>query len=151
MVGEGSELKVSGSELGEMYKAAKYYAQLSKKKEFDICNPKDSRRKIVHILNTTGDKKAAKEEIESFLDLMMHSCQVGAAKGAMTVGESISEPKKPKKKKRAMTGWVCYLKTCAKQGEMNYMDCMKDGERKKAEYEPKKEYWKEQAEKGCSS
>lgn len=56
--------------------------------------------------------------------------------------------KRTLKKKRALSGWNCYLKKCAATG-MPFQECMKDSARKEKEYIPKKDYWSDLAKKGC--
>ena len=54
-----------------------------------------------------------------------------------------------KKVKKAITSWICYLKKCAKTTDLTYRDCLKDKPRAKKEYYPKKEFWEQEAIKGC--
>lgn len=126
----------------------------SSKKAFDYCDPNDLTEEIIYILETTGDGVAQEDEVRKLLSAMASSCIVGASKG-------VKEVSKPKK--RAMSGWNCYLKWCKDQSyqgkELDFQTCMKSSESNYAgtighafrekEYNNKKDYWKEKAEKGC--
>lgn len=144
-----SKLDVSNKNLGEIFSAAKELTKV-RRKEKDICTLSGAKREIVKILKTTGDKKAEKAEIDSFLEVLFDSCKVGAATGAVVAGETAERGEEiTKKEPKKISGWVCYLKICAKKEDMSYMECMKDKKRKEKEYYPKKDYWQEEAQKGC--
>ncbi|MFW9880518.1 MAG: hypothetical protein ACFFG0_46205 [Candidatus Thorarchaeota archaeon] len=86
-----------------------------------------------------------KENQEKYLADMLNVCRISHT--------PISKGKAMKKeRKKSVSGWVCYLKTCAKEEpEMNYMQCMKDTARKAEKYNPLKEEWKQKAINGCPS
>lgn len=140
-----------GKELKELSGAIRTYNKITRSKNFDICDPKQAKKEIIKILQRTGDKIAAEDEIEQFLSQMMESCQIGSAKGALVTGQECKTVKGSKSSKtgKRMTGWVCYNKVCAKATGRRYMDCVTDKKRTESEYYPKKDFWKTQAENGC--
>jgi len=75
----------------------------------------------------------------NYIDMVISQCGEG------------KEPVKMKKRITKKSGWICYLKNCAKTTNLTYLDCMKDEVRKDREYFPKTEYWDKEALKGCPS
>lgn len=53
------------------------------------------------------------------------------------------------KPKRPMSGWICYLKTCAKETDTSYMDCIKNSDRKEEMYKGHEDEWKREALNKC--
>ena len=54
-----------------------------------------------------------------------------------------------KKKGKKMSSWICYNKVCAEETGKKYMECVADRDRAQTDYYGMKDYWKEQANKGC--
>lgn len=80
---------------------------------------------------------------EKYLADMLNVCSACATQSE--VRESVK-----KLRKKPISGWICYLKTCAKEEpEMNYMDCMKDTGRKERLYNNNKAEWKQEALNDC--
>ncbi|HEC37664.1 hypothetical protein LCGC14_0741720 [marine sediment metagenome] len=86
------------------------------------------------------------EAIDNNDDKLKYVTNILESCGVESTNETVKI--KPKKAKRAMTGWLCYLKTCQRTG-IPYSECMTDTNRKESRYIPKKGYWKDLAEKGC--
>lgn len=116
------------------------------------CSPKS----VARLVNSVKNKASWKQTAAMFN--VINNCDILPFGAAEAVAEQTQEPqsrltqattKKAKsKKKRKMSGWNCYLKKCS-EGGMSFPECMSDKPRKSQEYEPKKDYWKELAEKGC--
>lgn len=104
----------------------------SKRPDFDLCDPKYIRKLVKYAPD--------KEECEEAISDMLNICIIRDGK-----------PEKVPKKKRAMSGWVCYLKTCAKTTDLSYRDCMRNEPGRETEYYPKKAFWAAEAAKGCPS
>ena len=138
---------IKREDIGKISEAVSILRKYIGRPDFNICEPKQSKKAVIEILKKTGDKIAAEDEIEKFLKLMMDSCQVGSAKGAI-VAEATKRKKSSTGKK--MSGWICYNKVCAKETGRNYMTCVTDADRKEKEYIPKKEYWRKHASGGCT-
>ena len=58
-------------------------------------------------------------------------------------------PPKRRGRRKKMTSWLCYLKMCARETDMTYLECIEDKERADREYYPRKEYWEKKALEGC--
>jgi len=53
-------------------------------------------------------------------------------------------------RKRKLSGWNCFLKTCVKTGMgANLHECLTNDDLKNREYKSKKDYWNEKAKEGC--
>jgi hypothetical protein len=76
-----------------------------------------------------------------YVDLILAQCGESTPKTIPTL-------KKPTTS-RGSNSWICYLKNCAKTTNLTYLDCVKDKMRAKREYYPKKDYWEQEALKGC--
>jgi predicted glycosyltransferase len=87
-------------------------------------------------IDNNHDKKRFMEK------LVVESCEIVGKPAATTT-------KKKKSTGRQMNGWICYNKVCAKETDRSYMECVQDAGRKEEKYEPKKDYWKQEAKKGC--
>lgn len=113
----------------------------SKRPDFEACSIKYIRKYLKYPLD---DMELFKDSVVDIVD----TCSEWFA-----IPSEVPKPKrklKPKKEKK-MSGWVCYLKTCAKESDMDYRGCMKDESRKDKEYYLKKPYWITEAKKGCPS
>lgn len=108
-----------------------------KRTEFKPCDPYWIRKEFKYLI-----QHAPKKNQEEYARGLISSCAQGAVKGAAIAV----------KPKRAMTGWNCYLKTCATEDNgLNFPACMQDKGRKESKYTPKKEEWNERAKQGCLS
>ncbi|GAG33398.1 unnamed protein product [marine sediment metagenome] len=105
----------------------------SERLDYDPCSPKYVRKYLKYI-------PSDKEKREIYIADMLNVCTTCAVKQ-----RDVPKPKKP------ISGWICYLKTCTKESDMDYRDCMKDSARKEKEYNPKKKHWAEEAAAGCPS
>lgn len=110
----------------------------SEREDFNPCSARYVRKALKYF---PEDKTSQ----ERYLADMLNVCRISHT--PLKTGE-----KPVKERKRSMSGWVCYLKTCAaEEPTMDYRQCMKDTNRKEAKYEPFKEDWKQKALEGCSS
>ena len=114
--------------LGEEIKALP-----SERVDFDPCSPKYVRKYLKYI---PEDKKTR----EIYIADMLSVCTTCAVKQ-----REVPKPKRP------ISGWICYLKTCTKETDMKYQECMQDSARKEKEYNPKKDFWAKEASAGCRS
>lgn len=86
------------------------------------------------------------EAIDNNDDKLKYVVNILESCGVVSTDETVTIKKK--KAKRAMTGWLCYLKDCQSTG-MAYSACMTDKPRKEKLYVPKKDYWNDLAKKDC--
>lgn len=105
----------------------------SKRVDYDPCSPKYVRKYLKYI---PEDKKMR----EVYIADMLNICTTCAVK-----------QREVPKTKRPISGWICYLKTCTKESDMDYRDCMQDSARKEEIYNPKKPFWGKEASTGCPS
>lgn len=109
----------------------------SEREDFSPCSAKYVRKALKYF----PEDKISQEK---YLADMLNVCRISHS--------PIKADKEPKERKKSTSGWVCYLKTCAKEEpEMTYMQCMKDTQRKEEKYNPFKDEWKQKALEGCQS
>lgn len=108
----------------------------SSREDFDACSAKYVRKALKYIPKDKVNQ-------EKYIADMLNVCSTCATQGE--VRDTVK-----KLRKKPMSGWICYLKTCAKEeANMSYMDCMKDASRKEKLYNTNKLEWKQEALNGC--
>jgi len=138
--------KVPQSDIDNEILRAGMIAELDAINLYEQMKAMAQRPKIKEILtDITKEEKTHLGEFESELIRLDTEQERELGAGA----EEVMKMKSIPITSRRMNAWICYLKTCAKETNNTYLECVQDKARKQREYYPKKEYWEQEALKGC--